>query len=108
MELVSIEWPLIHEKEEIVHNERISLGQFIDTFTFVVEIDHLFKSKGADDAIDVNEYVHSDVDSVPEWFEAYINRGTKLRNIQYEYAPILLPILVVTLSKDRSTRRGLN
>lgn len=52
--------------------------------------------------------MHGDVDSVPEWIESYIKRGTKLSSIQYEYVPILFPMLVVTLSKDISTQRGLS
>lgn len=53
MELISIKGPLIDEEEEIVHDERISLGQFVDTFILIVEIDDLFESNAANDAIDV-------------------------------------------------------
>lgn len=65
--LIGVEWSLIDEEEEIIHDESISLCQLIDAFVLIVEVDCLSEGDGANDTVDVNEYMHSDVHSIPEW-----------------------------------------
>ena len=74
-ETLVVELPL--DEEEIVHDEGINLGQFIDGPVENVEgevfpeIDLVFES------VYVEEHVEGYVDCVPEWGQGYMKTGMK-------------------------------